>query len=209
MSPRIMMVSEDAFCIYFDEAVSEKLLKKIICYKAAIEHEFTDGLIDVVPSYNTLSVVYDIHNTNLDALRAYITDIDCAEEPMELKHGKHVEIPVRYDRESGLDLESILTRCNLSLESFIDLHTGVVYRVYAVGFLPNFAYLGYLHKRLVIPRLSAPRAKVPAGSVAIAEHQTAVYPTDSAGGWNIVGSTHLDMSKMQLAVNDTVRFVSI
>ncbi len=106
-------------------------------------------------------------------------------------------------------------RKNLDLDTFIEIHTEQAYLIYAIGFSPVFAFLGEVDKRIQAPRLATPRIKIPAGSVGIAESQTAVYPTDSSGGWNIVGRTLLDLSLNnpenvdKFRVGDKVKFYSI
>jgi KipI family sensor histidine kinase inhibitor len=104
------------------------------------------------------------------------------------------EIPVYYGSEVGLDLALVLKRSGLSLAELIELHSGRHYLTYAIGFSPVFAFLGSLDQQIHFPRLATPRISIPAGSVGIAGEQTAVYPIQSSGGWNIIGRTPLDLS---------------
>ena len=97
---------------------------------------------------------------------------------------------------------------HITTEEVIQLHTQTIYRVYAIGFMVGFAFLASVNEKIAIPRLSTPRAKVPKGSVAIADSQTAIYPQDSAGGWNIIGQTAFDDFD-QFSVGDSVQFVRI
>jgi KipI family sensor histidine kinase inhibitor len=99
------------------------------------------------------------------------------------------EIPVRYGGADGPDLAAVASATGLSEEAVVRLHTSAVYRVFMLGFLPGFAYMAPLDPRIVLPRLGTPRARVPAGSVAIAERQTAIYPMESPGGWHLIGRT--------------------
>jgi KipI family sensor histidine kinase inhibitor len=125
--------------------------------------------------------------------------------------GQAVELPTRYD---GPDLEEIATLSELTVEEVIALHSGREYRAFFLGFLPGFAYCGTLDPRIVAPRLERPRERVPAGSVAIADGQTAVYPLASPGGWRLIGRTELsvfDASREPPALirpGDRVRFVA-
>jgi KipI family sensor histidine kinase inhibitor len=118
-------------------------------------------------------------------------------------------IPVRYD---GEDLDDVARRTNLTVEDVITIHSGAEYRVFVIGFVPGFAYLGPLDPRLVVARRDSPRKRVPAGSVAIAEAQTGVYPAETPGGWHLIGTTDVKMfdamreSPALLAVGDRVRF---
>ena len=126
-----------------------------------------------------------------------------------------VELPVYYSNESGPDLSVIAQRAQLTVEQVIELHQAQEYRVYAIGFAPGFAYLGEVDERIAAPRLSTPRMKVPKGAVAIADRQTAVYPSVSPGGWNIIGLCPVDMfdakaiPTMPVNVGDRVKFKAI
>ena len=121
---------------------------------------------------------------------------------------KLIQIPPHYNKKVGIDLQRVAKLNRLSIEEVIKLHTETTYRVYAIGFMVGFAYLASLSPKLITPRLSTPRAKVPKGSVAIAEHQTAIYPQNSAGGWNIIGHTEFDDFE-SFEVGDSVQFVVI
>lgn len=124
---------------------------------------------------------------------------------------REVEIPTHYD---GPDLLDTAERSKLSVAELVALHSGRVYRAFFLGFLPGFAYCGVLDPGIVAPRLVRPRERVPAGSVAIADGQTAVYPFDSPGGWRLIGQTELrvfDAASEPPALirpGDRVRFVA-
>ena len=117
--------------------------------------------------------------------------------------------------ESGPDLSNLAKIANLSINEVITIHQQVEYRVYAVGFAPGFAYLGNVDKRIAAPRLSTPRLRVPRGAVAIADQQTAVYPSESPGGWNLIGlcpTLMFDPNKipsMPVKTGDRVKFKAI
>ena len=125
--------------------------------------------------------------------------------------GRAVEIPTHYD---GPDLLETAERSRLSVEELIALHCGREYRAFFVGFLPGFAYCGVLDPRIVAPRLLRPRERVPAGSVAVADGQTSVYPFDSPGGWRLIGRTNVrifDSTReppVLIHPGDRVRFVA-
>jgi KipI family sensor histidine kinase inhibitor len=125
--------------------------------------------------------------------------------------GRLVEIPTYYD---GPDLTETAERSNISIDELVKLHTGREYRAFFLGFLPGFAYCGVLHPRIVAPRLVRPRERVPAGSVAVADGQTSVYPFDSPGGWRLIGRTDLrvfDYAKdppIVIRPGDRVRFIA-
>jgi KipI family sensor histidine kinase inhibitor len=125
--------------------------------------------------------------------------------------GRSIAIPTVYD---GPDLDETASRSKVSRDELIGLHSGRDYRAYFLGFLPGFAYCGPLDPRIVAPRLGRPRERVPAGAVAIADGQTAVYPLDSPGGWRLIGRTDMrvfDPSKdppTLIRPGDRVRFVA-
>ncbi|HBC33414.1 MAG TPA: allophanate hydrolase subunit 1, partial [Marinobacter adhaerens] len=126
-----------------------------------------------------------------------------------------VELPVYYDREVGLDLEDVCEHAGLSRDEVVRIHSEQLYQVYAIGFAPGFAYLGSTDERIAIPRKSTPRLKVPTGSVGIAGTQTAIYPSCTPGGWQIIGRTPQKMvdwdsdSLALVQVGDQVRFRAI
>ena len=128
-----------------------------------------------------------------------------------LESGREVEIPTHYD---GPDLVETAERSELPVDELIALHSGRVYRAFFLGFLPGFAYCGVLDPRIVAPRLMSPRERVPAGSVAVAEGQTSIYPFDSPGGWRLIGRTDVrvfDSAKeppVLIRPGDRVRFVA-
>jgi KipI family sensor histidine kinase inhibitor len=125
---------------------------------------------------------------------------------------REVEIPTRYD---GPDLAETAERSRLTAAELVAMHSGRVYRAFFLGFLPGFAYCGVLDPRIVAPRLVRPRERVPAGSVAVADGQTSIYPFDSPGGWRLIGRTDVrlfDSTKEPPALirpGDRVRFVAL
>ena len=130
-------------------------------------------------------------------------------------HGKIVELPVWYDTECGPELSLISEHSGLSINEVITLHHSGLYRVYAIGFAPGFAFLGDVDERIAMQRLSTPRQKVPAGSLGIANRQTAVYPSESPGGWNLIGRCPTRIFNpaaeppMPIRIGDSVRFMPI
>ena len=131
------------------------------------------------------------------------------------QQGSLVILPVYYSAESGPDLQGLADGAGLSVDEVIAIHQQTEYRVYAIGFAPGFAYLGEVDERIAASRLATPRQKVPRGSVAIADRQTAVYPAQSPGGWNLIGLCPQRMfdpnltPSMPVQVGDRVRFDAI
>jgi inhibitor of KinA len=179
------------------------------------------AIIETVPAYCTLLVHYDpLHSTYNEIsnlIKEKLTLIDDATH----RPSRRLEIPVLYGDASGPDtstwlstsLEAVATTLALSPADVIRLHSEREYTVYMVGFTPGFPYMGILNEKLNMPRLSAPRTHVPAGSVAIAGSQTGIYPVDSPGGWHILGWTPLKLfdpmreSPFLFAPGDTVKFI--
>ncbi len=179
------------------------------------------GYIEAVPAYASLTVFYDViqvrnayphANTAYAIIEDYLATALMNLETTETEEPGLIEIPVVYD---GEDLAIVATHNQLSIEDVIEIHTAATYRVYMMGFLPGFAYLGGMDERIATPRKSTPRTKVPAGSVGIAGKQTGIYPLESPGGWQLIGRTSLPLFDMYaenpalLKAGDLVRFVRV
>jgi KipI family sensor histidine kinase inhibitor len=212
---RIEIAGQNAFIVYFAEQTSAAVSAQIQAAVANIKATMQDCIIDLVPSYASLLVIFDQdrgdHFLVKRQLRAALTRLD----DVDTAAGQLVTLPVYYSTESGPDLETIAQRGNLGIDDVIEIHQQHEYRVYAIGFAPGFAYLGEVDERIAAPRLATPRQKVPRGAVAIADRQTAVYPAVSPGGWNLIGlcpTRMFDASKtpsMPVQVGDRIRFVAI
>ena len=206
--------SENSIIIYFSNKITPHLFQKIMTCHQKIIQVFGQYYLDGVACYHNLTIFYDInHLTQNQALKLIELALSQAnKEPMMTNQTKHIVIPVYYDDKVGFDLSDLLKQKRLTKQALIDLHTQTHYQVYGVGFAPNFAYLGKLNEKLCTPRLSKPRASVPAGSVGIADCQTGVYPIDSPGGWSIIGRTPWDLSingKVRFSLGDLVSFQAI
>jgi inhibitor of KinA len=157
------------------------------------------GIMDIIPSYHTLTIIYDIHNflataeTANNQLLSFCNNIITDFENNFLAQ-KNIEsnihqVPVCYDKCFGIDLENISLSNQISYDEIIQIHTSHQYDVYSIGFLPGFTYMGMVDEKIKIARHVKPRKEVPAGSVGIAGLQTGIYPTNSPGGWQIIGKT--------------------
>ena len=206
------IASVDSFVIEFDTTISLQSSKKIKYYYESLKQ--MQGIIDLIPSYTTLFIVYDIFTTTYAELVSKIKAIPYKKQ-LEQSNSVLHEIPVYYGEEYGLDLERISQSKNISIQEIIKLHTSKVYNVFAIGFAPGFAYLGQVDERIAMSRLQTPRKMIPKGSVAIADSQTAVYPQNSPGGWNIIGNTPFKMFDTSLKslcpvnMGDQIQFKSI
>ena len=200
----LKQVSLNASMLYFENGISEEVLNKV-------QHAFhvmqdIEGITDITPSYTSLLIEYDNSLHSHTSLQNLIKKSLQETSSKISTQQKHIKIPTDYAR--GEDLTSVAKYHNLSIEEVIHLHSSTNYRVYAIGFMVGFAYLGTLPRQLFTPRRSTPRTKVPKGAVAIADHQTAIYPQQSAGGWNIIGHTDFD-DFGSFSIGDSVEFIRI
>src|SRR5215813_12717301 len=173
------------------------------------------GVRNLHPAYGSLLVTFDgqrwQHQELEKNLRAYLEQL----QEVRLPEPHRVEIPVCYEEEFGPDLDEVAQMHGMTPEQVIELHSSITYRVYFLGFVPGFAYLGELPEALVTPRHATPRRTVPAGSVGIAGRQTGVYPCETPGGWRLLGRTPLAMFRPErrglslLSIGDSVRFKAI
>ena len=195
------------------EGISLELSRRVVHIARAVSRAAIRGVTDCVPSYASLGVFYEpleISFADLSNELAAILAHDNDDDRDEKTDGKLIEIQVAYD---GSDLDDVCRRTRLSRQEVIEIHSSRSYTVFVVGFVPGWAYLGQLDPRLIVPRRESPRKRVPPGSVAISEAQTGVYPSETPGGWNLIGTTQERMfdpakeSPALLSVGDRVRFV--
>src|SRR5688572_24485576 len=189
---------------------------RAILLAARIRGRRARGVRDVAPGYRTVGVHFDPLQTDLAALEHAI-QVECS--VVEVIDGVAarpvIEIPVHYGGEGGPDLAAVAEFAGCSEQDVIARHSGRIYRVYMLGFVPGFSYMGRVDSLIAAPRHRVPRERVPAGSVGIAGGQTGVYPVDSPGGWQLVGSTDtvmFDASRERpslLGAGDLVRFVPV
>ena len=203
MNWRLALLGDHALVFSLEEKMSEEIIEKIIALKKTIEAFHFDFIKELITSYHTLTLVYDIDlfyqnniaiknnqsviefgNSLLNAFKHSTTNIDT-----ENTSEKKIRIPVCYDERFGIDLENIVSKYKISIEEIIKIHTEETYLVYCLGFLPGFAYMGKVNECIQIARHASPRKEVQAGSVGIAGMQTGIYPMNSPGGWQIIGRT--------------------
>ncbi|RTE66518.1 5-oxoprolinase subunit PxpB [Amphritea opalescens] len=209
---RIEIAGENALIIYFGEKTDPRVSAQVQQAVTILESELSGKLIDMVPSYASLLVIYDQLATDHFEVRRCIRKVLGQLSDSDSSEGNLVILPAYYSPESGPDLEALAQRADLSIDEVIKLHSEMEYRVYAIGFAPGFAYLGEVDERIAAPRLSTPRMKVPRGAIAIADRQTAVYPAVSPGGWNLIGLCPTRMfdpkatPTMPVQVGDRIKF---
>jgi KipI family sensor histidine kinase inhibitor len=173
---------------------------------------FGAALVDLVPSYTTLMVHYDLTALSPAQARELI-DVALADlQPQAQGSGQSHVLPVWYDLSVGPELTLLSQRSGLTVDDVIRRHSAHDYQVFALGFAPGFAFMGLVDERLATPRLDTPRKRIAAGSVGIAERQTAAYPVVSPGGWNLIGRTPAKLFDRErdgyslMQPGDTVRF---
>ena len=216
MKPTISPVGDRVISIDFGQVIDPTINRHIRQTIERIKELQLEGIIELVPTYCALLVEYD-------AMLYSYSEICNIIEPT-LEEGMTnttnelvtvVEVPTVYGGEFGPDLSFVASHNHLSEDEVISIHSGTDYLVYMLGFIPGFTYLGGMDSRIATPRLSSPRTLIPAGSVGIAGEQTGTYPSDSPGGWQIIGRTPVtmyDISKAQAALlkaGDYVRYVPI
>ena len=194
-----------------DAAVHERTL----AFTRAIEARAVPAVREVVPAYASATVYFDPLLGDGDDLAAEVLSLVEHTPPPPSTTSRLIEIPICYGGALGPDLEEVARLSGLSPAEVVAQHQAVTYRVYLIGFLPGFPYLGSVPAALRIPRLPEPRRTVSAGSVAVAGEQCGIYPSDSPGGWRILGRTPLRLfdpgraHPSLLAAGDEVRFVPI
>lgn len=214
---QLELAGENALILYLPAQISAGNLSQLQQLQRQIQDLLHDQLQELLPSYASVLIVLKPEHRGLLHVKALLEQHLALSASWSEQAGQLVILPVYYH--NAWDLDAVAQGAGLTPEQVIEVHQAMEYRVYAIGFAPGFAYLGELDARIATPRLSSPRAKVPKGAVAIADRQTAVYPVESPGGWNILGLCPLCLfdpkrkepseSLMPFAVGDRVRFQSI
>lgn len=210
MHAQIIPLGERAFIVRLSDKLDREINSTVRALGDAIEVAALPDVTDVVAANSSVGVYFD-HSESADSIRAGLEKL-LSDDKLHRIAGDPAfyEIPVRYD---GADLTEIAAVAGLSREQVISIHCTPEYQVFAIGFAPGFAYMGEVDERISVPRRANPRIAVPAGSVAIANRQTAIYPFETPGGWNIVGTTSVlpfDQNREPSSlfrVGDRVRFV--
>lgn len=202
---RVKDVGDTAFSVEFDDNAGVQALRRALRGPSPLL-----GLVEVVPGLTSLLVGFDPRMTSREEMEARVRALTVGTGSSPAEAGRLWRIAVRYD---GPDLDAVAAASGLSVDEVIARHSGTRYTVLMLGFMPGFAYMGGLDASLRIPRRTEPRLKVPAGSLAIADDMTAIYPWESPGGWHLLGSTEINLFDADrqppalLAAGDRVEFV--
>lgn len=206
---------EKAILIEWQAIIDVEILKDILLFKEKITsiNDFT--IIDLIQGYHSLTIIYKHNIQDFQKEVQHLKSIySSALKEKELEYFEW-EIPVCYDLEFGIDLKEISKKSNLKIDEIIKIHSDVVYKIYFIGFLPGFLYLGGLNSKIFFDRKPNPRLQVPKGSVGIGGKQTGVYPSNSAGGWNVIGKTPISFFDVEkdnpcfAKAGDFIKFKSI
>lgn len=224
MRYRIFPISEKAVTIDFGNEISVELNEKVIQLAEAIEKNNFIGFIELVPAYSSLTIFYNLFTvkknysqfeTAFAFVESFLKTSLKSLQTVDFDNPTPIKIPVDYSDEFALDLDFVAQNANLTKAEVIKIHTLQVYRVFMVGFLPAFAYMGEVDERIATPRKTNPRTKIEKGSVGIAGKQTGIYPLESPGGWQIIGKTNLELFRPEsseisfLKTGDYVQFYDI
>ena len=186
---RIVPAGDSALIVEFEERIDPDINARAIACAAAIQASQLPGVRDVVPTYRSVAVYFDPLRTDGDALSACLEREAGQSMPTAAAARAPVRIPVCYGGELGPDLTGVASFARMPEADVVRVHTSGAYRVFMLGFVPGFAYLGIVDERIAMPRHASPRVRVPIGSVGIAGVQTGVYPAETPGGWQLIGRT--------------------
>ena len=213
--PQITDIGDSALMVVLGEGVNPITNSLVHTMVREIQDSGWTGIREVVPVYSSFVVHYDPLKLSSIALTTFIENIHGSVDSKNSSGKRRIILPTFYGGDFGPDLDSVEELTGCSLEEIVKIHSETDYLVYALGFSPGFPYLGDLDSRLHCPRLDSPRVEVPAGSVAIAETQTGVYPVPSPGGWRLIGKTPVSLFNplrdlpALLRPGDRLRFVPI
>jgi KipI family sensor histidine kinase inhibitor len=188
---RIRDAGDSAILLELESVIDPAVNARAIAIAAAVRDQRVEGVRDVIPTYRSVAVHFDPLTCDIDSLRSAMRE--AASSPRVSASGSLVEVPVTYGGDDGPDLDDVAAFANLPAKTVIDRHCGAEYRVFMLGFLPGFAYMGIVDESIAAPRKAAPRTRIPTGSVGIAGRQTGVYPRPSPGGWQLIGRTSLQV----------------
>ena len=212
--PTFRVFGDHGVLIQWQNEIDESVHSRVLEMERFILKTYPNMVIETVPTYQALAVYL---KTKMSPI-SFIDELQINEASVykTLSEEKEIiTIPVCYHPEYAIDIAEIAVNCNLSPDEIVKLHTTPIYKVYFLGFLPGFPYLGGMDARIGAPRKNTPRTYIPAGSIGIGGNQTGIYTFDSPGGWNIIGKTPLTFFSMEnapmtlLKAGDFVKFRAV
>ena len=189
---KIMPAGDRGMVAEFGNVISIQINDQVQQLKKCLSNEQIQGVLELQPTFRSLMIYYDPLKISYEELEKRVRILGSAETLKNHKKKRILKIPCCYGARFGLDLRDMEKHTGLDRDEIIAIHSSVDYRIYMMGFLPGFVYLGGLDSRIEMPRLSTPRVKIPAGAVGIGGNQTGVYPVASPGGWRLIGGTPVE-----------------
>ena len=220
--PRILPLGENALVVEFGRVISKELNQKAIALADRLDRQPFTGYVESLPAYASTTIFFDSKlvgeaypnfATSSEAVSRLVEALIPDSETLDIEQRRLVEIPASFGRDVGPDLISLANDVGVAPSTVVEIFTATTYRVYMLGFLPGFSYMGDVDERIASPRRSSPRLSVPAGSIGIAGRQTGIYSLESPGGWQIIGRTDLKLFDPNsdepsfLKAGDLVKFV--
>jgi KipI family sensor histidine kinase inhibitor len=213
--PLHFLMGDRGLLLELGDEISREVNEKVRRMALAIKAERLEGIIETVPTYRSLLIIYNPTVLPIEDLKKRLELIEKGLQQTPLPEPKLTRIPVVYGGIYGPDLEGVAKYLQISFEEVIRLHCSQPYLIYMIGFMPGFPYMGELPETLVTPRLKTPRLLVPKGSVAIAQRQTGIYSMESPGGWRLLGRTPMELFDPEkdppslLQMGDLVQFYPV
>lgn len=212
---RLLPAGEQGLLVELGDVVDPEVNRRVRRLARAISAALGDEVLEVVPTYRSLLVLFDPLRVPRRRLAERIEALGREAPALADEPSRTVRIPVCYGGEHGIDLDFVARHAGLGPEEVVAVHTSASYLVHMLGFTPGFPYLGGMSRRIAAPRLESPRTRVPAGSVGIGGEQTGIYPVESPGGWRLIGRTPLRLfdagapRPFLLGAGDVVRFFAV
>ena len=187
--PIFRIAGDRGLLVEYGRAIDVRVNEKVRSMAMALEKDPPAGVIESIPAFCSILLLYDPLKTTPNSLKKSLTALEKTLTTLKIPPPKTIEIPVCYGGEYGPDIAFVADNSGLTIEDVVRLHAEPEYVIHMVGFAPGFPFLGGLPETLYTPRLETPRTHVPEGSVGIANNQTGVYPVSSPGGWRLIGRT--------------------
>ncbi len=213
--PRFHLMGDRSLIVEVGAAISARVNRAVHELALLLMDASLPGVRDIVPCNRSLMVMFDPGSTEPSEIQQRVLKAWRSRETVALPEPRMVKIPVVYGGTFGPDLEAVAAIHQCTPERIVAAHTGTVFQVFMIGFMPGFPYMGELPEHLSTPRRETPRTRVARGSVGIAHRQTGIYPAESPGGWQIIGQTPLVLFDAEhdppalLAPGDRVQFYAV
>ena len=187
--PFFRIAGDRGLLVEYGDGIDPDINNKVRSMAIVMEQETLEGVLETIPTYRSLLIIYNPAITNPAKLKKEILVLEERLSEIKIPPPDTVEIPVCYGGEFGPDIQFVAEHNSVTEDDVIRIHSGEEYQIYMIGFTPGFPFLGGLPEVLHTPRLETPRSFVPEGSVGIANNQTGIYPVASPGGWQLIGRT--------------------